>query len=96
MSSTSPSVEATSRNERIESLIDTVSRSLSLKVAGAGVTLLVIAILINTFLAVPPAVAAETTNFDLWGLWAGILAVWGGALSILGTVTFALVWWKRQ
>lgn len=70
--------------------------SISLKIATFGIGLLVLANTINFFFGMPPATEARTGLFDLWGLWAAIFTIWGGAMVILGLLTFSAVWLKRQ
>lgn len=70
--------------------------SISLKIATFGVGLYAFALLINFLYGMPPATEARTGLFDLWGLWAAIFTIWGGAMITLGLVTFSVVWLKRQ
>jgi len=99
MSSPSPTPESTSvesTESRLDAVAELFSRSISLKVAAAGVVLYALAFAIDVLLAIPYRVEAQSSQFDLWGLWAAIMGIWGATLFLIGTVTFAVIWWKRQ
>lgn len=74
--------------------IERFTGSLTLKIASFGLLLLVVAALMDAFMT--PAVGSGTSGYDLWGLWAGIFGVWGGAMLIVGVLSFVLITWKRQ
>lgn len=74
--------------------IERFTGSLTLKIAGVGLLLLVVAALMDVLMS--PAPGSETSGYDLWGLWAGIFGVWGGAMLIVGVVSFVIITWKRQ
>lgn len=76
--------------------VDMVADSLTLKIASFGLLLLVLAVLMDTFLGMSEAAESETASYDLWGLWAGIFGVWGGALLAVGTLSFVVITWKRR
>lgn len=96
MSSLSEGHESDVSGGTLTNALDTFRQSLSLKIAIIGAVFLGIGFVLDVMIAMPPAAEARSASADLWGIWAGILAVWGGALLILGSLAFVVIWWKRQ
>jgi hypothetical protein len=96
MSTMASSVDSDGDSGIVRRIKEQYKSSVSLKIAAFGVVLMVVANVINYFFGLSPAVEAQTGLFDLWGLWAAILSIWGGTMFILGLLIFSAVWLKRQ
>ncbi|WP_435321014.1 hypothetical protein [Haloarchaeobius sp. TZWSO28] len=67
-----------------------------MKISAFGAGLVAFAFVINFAFGMSPAIEASTGRFDLWGLWAAIFSIWGGAMVVVGLLTYSIVWLKRQ
>lgn len=80
----------------VRRIMEQYRSSVSLKISAFGAGLVVFAFVINYFFGMSPATEASTGLFDLWGLWAAIFTIWGGAMLVIGLVAYSAIWLKRQ
>ncbi|WP_435361742.1 hypothetical protein [Haloarchaeobius sp. DFWS5] len=83
-------------SEIVRRIMEQYRTSVSLKVAAFGAGLIAFAFGINFVFGMTPAIESSTGFFDLWGLWAAIFSIWGGAMLVVGLLTYSIVWLKRQ
>lgn len=69
--------------------VEAVRDSVLLKLAMAGVLLIVLSVFMQLFVVNPE-------NPGLAGIWKGMLPLWGTGLIITGLGSYLYVWWSRS